>query len=370
VRASLTPGGLAYVSFNTLPGWYRKLAARDWLRFAARAPLASPTEAAGAGPREALDWLVKNASPELPAYRDDLRAVHARLVETDAAYLTHEYLAHDHHPVHVAEFLGEATAAGLAYVGDALPRESALELLPPEVLARIAGASVADALTVADFVRDTAFRRAVLARGDTAASLAFRPSERLDVRALVRDGALRVTSRLAPLGDAGASDVESFTHAGVTVQAAGPERLALRALAAVAPGSLTLDALAQAAGATTDRLADDLLQLALAAPGLDLRTREPRLTASPGERPRASGVARWHALEGGPLTNQWHEEVELAEPALRFVLSKLDGLTTRAELAHALRAHAKAGREVSEAEAAAVVTASLEALAKAALLVE
>jgi cyclopropane fatty-acyl-phospholipid synthase-like methyltransferase len=31
----LSPDGVGYVSFNVLPGWYERLAARDWLRFSA-----------------------------------------------------------------------------------------------------------------------------------------------------------------------------------------------------------------------------------------------------------------------------------------------------------------------------------------------
>ena len=98
----LAPGGVAYVSFNTLPGWYEKLAARDWMRFFA-------DEEAGA--RGELDWLAAQVSPEQSAYRHCLEQVRARLGETEAAYLVHEYLSEEHHPEHVGTFLGEAEAA-------------------------------------------------------------------------------------------------------------------------------------------------------------------------------------------------------------------------------------------------------------------
>ena len=46
IRAALAEAGVAYVSFNTLPGWYGRSAARDWMRLAARSSFAG-------GPREA-----------------------------------------------------------------------------------------------------------------------------------------------------------------------------------------------------------------------------------------------------------------------------------------------------------------------------
>ena len=32
IAGALAPSGVAYVSFNVLPGWYERMAARDWLR--------------------------------------------------------------------------------------------------------------------------------------------------------------------------------------------------------------------------------------------------------------------------------------------------------------------------------------------------
>ena len=60
-----------------------------------------------------------------------------RLAETDVAYAVHEYTAADHHPQHVGAFLAEAEAAGLAYLGDAIPSTTALELLPDAVRQRL-----------------------------------------------------------------------------------------------------------------------------------------------------------------------------------------------------------------------------------------
>ncbi len=71
-------------------------------------------------------------------------------------------------------------------------------------------------------------------------------------------------------------------------------------------------------------------------------------------------------MEGGPITNVWHQEVVLAEPVVRFILARLDGHASAGEVARAVRE--QQGDRVTEAEAAAIVQASLEMLAKAAVL--
>jgi SAM-dependent methyltransferase len=357
IRRSLAEEGVAYVSFNTLPGWYRNLAARDWMRFAARSAFAE-------GPRDGLRWLRGVVSPEHASYRRDLESVHGRLVATDAAYLTHEYLAEEHHPVHVSTFLAEAGDAGLTYLGDALPSEAAPELAPDAVRARAASLDLAGALQLLDFTRETAFRRALVVRTDTATTRRFRAPDRLDANVLAE---LRIASRLSPVGDAGTSDVESFRGAGTTVQASGSTRRALHALAQSAPRSIACVELARALGEPPLPLASDLYDLWLVTPGLDLHTCEPSFTTTVSERPRASAVARWHAIEGGPVTNVWHQEVELPESVVRFVLGKLDGAMTVDAVTAAVREREQA--RVSEVEAVAITRASLTLLSKAALLI-
>ena len=123
----------------------------------------------------------------------------------------------------------------------------------------------------------------------------------------------------------------------------------------------------EADGTTVEAMAAALYDVWIATPGLDLHAREPDFVTKASRLPRASAVARWHAMEGGPITNAWHQEVALAEPVVRFVLARLDGRKDAGQIARAVREE-QADR-VSEAEAAAIVQASLEMLAKAGLLV-
>jgi SAM-dependent methyltransferase len=353
VRA-LAPGGVAYVSLNVLPGWYERLAARDWLRAVA----ARPEDA-----RAQVEWLREHLSPELAAYRDQLRRVAARLGETDRAYAAHEYLADEHHPQLVRDFLAEAGAAGLRYLGDAVPATTAFELLDESVAARARDLDVAGAQQLVDFVRCTAFRRALLVRADACEASGWRWSPRLDAGAVAD---LRVASRLS----AGAG-ADQFQAGDEVVQVHDPiTRRALHELARAAPAALPVAELARRSGdpSAPPHLAAELFDLWLASGALDLHVHAPPLAAPAGERPLGCPVARWHAAHGGPLTNRWHQEVRLEDAVSRWVLARLDGTRTAADVARELRGE-PLGRALTDAEAHALLAAVFEQLRRSALLV-
>jgi SAM-dependent methyltransferase len=373
VAASLSPRGVAYVSFNVLPGWYARMAARDWLGFAKEA----------AGPAGSVAWLAAQVSPELGAYRSELEAVAARLKETDRAYAVHEYLAADNHPETLAAFAAQARSAGLAFLGDAIPSQTAVGLLPDAAAKRARAMDAVAAQQLADFVRATAFRRALLVRADTAAARVWTAPMDLDPAAI--EG-LRLSSRLRakPAGGSTVGGPEWFTSEAGSVQVGDPAaRRALSALARVAPRSMSFDEVAAEAlaaeglglgsapltmDAMRGALAGELFEVWLAAGGLELHAYEPALRTDVAILPRASPVARWRAANGGPITNVWHEEVRLAEPVVRFLLGRLDGTRDLAALVTDARA-AVAGAPLTEEELRSLVQGALALLASSALLV-
>ena len=346
----LAPGAVAYVSFNVLPGWYERLAARDWLR-------AFPVD----DPQTSLNWLRDAVSPELADYRRRLDAVARRLSETDPAYATHEYLADEHHPQRVGEMLAEADAAGLTYLGDAIPGETALEVMPDAVGDRARGLDPVRTQQLVDFVRCAAFRRALLVRTTDAAERGWSWPSRLESKAI---GGLRIASRLRP------HEGTRFDGPDTSVQVADADvRHALHELARVAPRSLAFDELTRCVG-TVDagKLQSELLDLWLATGAIDLHTHEPSMGDATSPRPEACSLVRSRAADGGTLTNRWHQEVRVDDPVLRHVLGLLDGLHTAGDVATALGSLAGSGA-LSADERLLLARASIESLASCALLV-
>jgi SAM-dependent methyltransferase len=360
--------GIACVSFNVLPGWYERLAARDWLRFAAASLGETPEQAP-----ESLGWLRTQLSGEHGDARRRLESVAARLRETDPAYALHEYLARDHHPLRVTDALGEAAAAGLRYLGDAIPAAAALELLPEGARLRAAGLDAIAGQQLLDFVQQTAFRRALLVRAGAPAPAIWTGSPDLDAGAI---RSLHVASRLRPVMplDAAAPQ-ESFADGDRVVQVADhAARRALRALAREAPRAVQFRALAHeilpglpsedAVGA----LASELFDVWLAVGGIDLYAHDPEVLAAPTERPLACPVARWHAEHGGVVTNRLHQEVLVPDAIVRWVLARLDGTRSESDLAREARS-LDANGAVADHELGTLIAASLDRIAACGLLV-
>jgi hypothetical protein len=135
-------------------------------------------------------------------------------------------------------------------------------------------------------------------------------------------------------------------------------RRALRELAGVAPRSLPFAELGRRVEAKdAGALRRELFDLWLATGALDLHAHEAAFTVTPGECPLACPVARWHALQGGAVTNRWHQEVRLEQPTLRRVLGLLDGSRRVEDIAVAAGCPTEVAR------------ASVEALAESALVV-
>lgn len=311
MASALSARGVAYVSFNVLPGWYERLAARDWLRAFATPDTARASMAA-------LDTVI---SPELAGYRSALGRVAARIAVTDASYVTHEYFAEEHHPQTIAELIDEAEAAGLRYLGDAIAQTTAFELAPNALAARVEHASSREAQLLLDFSRNTAFRRALFVRADTCDAEHWRWSKSLDANALA---SMRITSRLKPTHHEG-----ELVCGDTVVQVGAHGRDALREIARAAPHAAPIDVAWR----------EELFDLWLATDALDLHVHTPALADGSAERPLACAVARWHAVHGGAITNRWHHEIVLDDELARAVLARLDGTKSIADIARELVAH-------------------------------
>jgi hypothetical protein len=284
----------------------------------------------------------------------------------------------------VRSFLREAASVGLAYLGDAVPSTTALELQPDEVRSRALVLERAEAEQLIDFARNASFRRALLVRADAAKAASFSAPRELDRTAL---GSLCVASRLRPKeGGTPQGALETFEEGEQAVQVSGAEvRRALRALAEAAPAPLAfaeLARLARKAGAGGEAgdgkvldsfaldLASELFDLGLATGAIDwlALSAPPSFVRHPGEHPIACPVARWHAAHGGVVTNRLHQEVLLPDSIVRWVLARLDGTRTRATLVHEARSIGGAERATAD-QLRQLIDASIERLAACALIV-
>ena len=113
----LAPDGIAYVSYNTYPGWHLRGLVRDLL--------VRNTDGAGsaaeriARARDLLGFVTANAQDRSPAYGGTLREASMQFSRTDDGRLFHEWLERENRPVWFLDFAARASLHGLAPLADA-----------------------------------------------------------------------------------------------------------------------------------------------------------------------------------------------------------------------------------------------------------
>ena len=384
-RRHLAPGGIAYVSYNTYPGWHRKEMLRDMMGFHVRRLTRTSEKIEQA--RAVLQFLARFAREEGGTHRAVFEMLARELAGAEDSHVFHDYLEEYNCPIYFSEFAERAAAAGLQYVGSA-SAEAWDNNLPEEVasaLGQLENRIVREQYL--DYLCNRTFRRSLLSRAGVPRSES--PDARA-VRALFA-AANAWPARAEP--DAASDAPEEFvTHTGVRVTTNRPlMKAALAALARRAPGFLSFEELWEdtrlLAGerepeASAEDLAPILLQCCLSG-FLRLSLRPPPFSLRPPERPRAAALARIQAAEDPRVTTLLHRTLRL-EDVDRFVLTLCDGTRDRGDLVRLLVSAVEReefsltdpeGLPVQEPErrrafGAEAVEASLERLAGKALLME
>jgi methyltransferase-like protein/2-polyprenyl-3-methyl-5-hydroxy-6-metoxy-1,4-benzoquinol methylase len=164
----LTPNGVAYVSYNTLPGWGMLGMLRDMMRFHA-SRFKDPAKQI-AQSRALLQVLAKTVPSQDNPYGMLLKQSSEKLEQTADWYIYHEHLEEDNDPVYFHEFVGRAGALGLQFLGEAELLSMLTNQLPPEVQAalREVSGNIVHSEQYMDFFRNRTFRESLLCRQEVA----------------------------------------------------------------------------------------------------------------------------------------------------------------------------------------------------------
>lgn len=352
----LSPTGIAYVSYNTYPGWHLRGAVREMLQYHVE------TLPAGADPVAACRTLLRRIADTHPwrdtAYAAVMQAEARNAESLHGSHLVHDLLAADNNPASLRTFARRAALHRLDHLCDTtLPAAQPLNHAPEaaEVLA-----SIADPLersVAADHWLGRAFRADLLVHAGRA---------RHPEPAHWQLDRLHLSAQVAPVdGEPGRWRAVD----GPTVAVGSPAAAAaLAALGAAWPGRLTLAQLVDAGGGNggeiaqlaRDGIARGLIQIA-AAPA--------PFATSVGPRPVASPLARVQAVAGNRVASLDHRPVRIDDRATAAFLAALDGSRDRAALTALLVAEIDAGRvEAGARPLDAVLDDGLAGFARQALL--
>lgn len=349
---NLAPQGLAYVSYNTYPGWHARGMVRKLLAFHVRRT-APPTPLAQVdGARTFLEEVVRVIPDKASSYARILRTESEYLKGVPNSYLFHEHLEETNHPFYFHEFMDLAHAHGLKFLVEARSG-GMLDNLPEdarESLEEWAGDELGREQYL-DILCNRTFRQTLLTHA-TVQRLVEPTPEALD-SLWIGTGLGPVSldpddvTSLAPLefrmsdGEAGLTTNDPLIKAALVV------------LFEIAPRSLPFATLWERVLSRVGRTADpsnpqesDHLKHALLrcfmSSLIQLRTRPPEFATSVSERPVASPLARIQAEDADRLNNLRGRTVRL-DQFERLVLRSLDGNHDRQAILNALLARVDSG---------------------------
>jgi methyltransferase-like protein/SAM-dependent methyltransferase len=348
----LNPHGVAFISYNTYPGWHMRGMVREMMLYRVRK--LSDSAALISEARAFLDFLCTVAGmPEVAsltatdaaAYGAALRYEQNLLKQYQDTYVFHEHLEPINIPVYFSDFIGRAARHGLQYLSEADFVSAQIVNFPPAIVdaVRTIAADVVDVQQYLDFLSNRTFRQTLLCRRDV-------PLHRTpDPQALAP---FHVASPIRPASDTpdlAPAKPETFSsHVGKSLTADTPiVKAVMMQLGEAWPTATPFETLLQNARERLDpggprvysveRLTQDAqfvgttLLNCFAQGVVELHIHPARFCTQISSTPAASPVARLQARTGSTVVNMRHEQVMLDDLS-RQVLVYADGTHDRADV--------------------------------------
>ena len=326
---NLCENGIGHLSFQVHPGNYPWMVMHELLTRRARA--AGEANALPAA-REMLGilraCLSENQSPLAPLLRGQIDF----LEKMPDWFVAHETLAPINTATFFDEFIAQAAAQGLGYLGDAVPHVGAPERLAPaarQALQQNASSRIERELWM-DVLTQRQTRESILSH---ASALPSAEQARLPER--VRGLYVASPAKIRQQTPKPSSDVVYYTVGDAETGTA--DRIVkslIDRLIALWPESVSVDQLisleSRNLSVNEQKLCETLCQMQ--AFGLvEFDSVAPRCRRSVGEQPSTSPLARWQAARSDRVTNLRHTPGTVT-PLERLVLRRLDGSRSHSQL--------------------------------------
>jgi SAM-dependent methyltransferase len=330
-RDRLAPQGVAYISYNALPGWHLRGMVRQMMLFHTQ-HFPDPAQKI-AQAKAFLGLLLAGKGAEdgpAAAVKREAKRILDRGID---ALLFHDDLAEINQPFYFHEFAALAGHHGLQYLAEADFVEMQVAAHPPPVVAalRQLGDDIVVKEQYLDFLKCRRFRQTLLCRADVPLKREMAPG--LMRQFLIASDANPVSTN--PNLSAGAA--EEFSARGATLQVDDPlTKVAMLELRTAWPRALPFGELVRAARRCLNRppevddggvepLAEALLT-AYAANMVELHVWQAPWDVAREGRPVLSPLVRRQLTNGQEVvTSLRHTDSPVGAPALRALLLLLDG---------------------------------------------
>jgi methyltransferase-like protein/trans-aconitate methyltransferase len=346
-RERLRPQGVAYISYNTYPGWHMRGMLRDMMLYHTRQFADVQTRIDQA--RALVNFLADAVPSRENPYGLLLSGELGSMRTWSDTYIFHELLEVHNQPIYFHQFVERAARHGLRFLGEANFGTMLTGDLSSAVTATLheIGRGIVEMEQYMDFVRNRMFRQSLLCHAGT--SLDRTLTSACCANMHLRSRLQPVSGDLDPLQE---GEAEFRSPGGAIVSAKTPfQKAALLALTQSYPRPVHFSELVRRARVMAQRQAMEVHETrALESEEEDLRDAVFRCfceslidlhvfptacAVNPAERPVASVVARWQARPGGYVTNLFHEQVAL-DVVNAHLVRLLDGTRDRSALLESL----------------------------------
>jgi methyltransferase-like protein/SAM-dependent methyltransferase len=348
----MSPSGIAYISYNTYPGWRMRGMIRDMMRYHSgrfNTPQLRTQQA-----RALLDFLTQSVKQDGSAYSILLKQELETLRHQADHYLYHEHLEENNEPLYFHQFAERAKSRGLKYLGEARIGTMVTSNFGPEIekTLKILATDQIQAEQYMDFLRNRMFRESLLVKSTVNPNWAVNPENLRHLH--VASGARAVGPDGQPLTTtvniATEDNVSYRSGSGMTMATNRPIlKAVIQVLSEVYSTTMPFDALRKAArerigNVTTDpkQIVDDtnmiavgLLNCYMSSDLVELHGMPIQFNKKPSETPAALPWARLQATKQTVVTNRRHEVIRTNDLDKQLI-PLMDGKTAKPEIVEKL----------------------------------
>ena len=166
---NLSDNGIAYVSYNTYPGWKRLEQLRDIILYSEKRAKDQNLLERTLYTKNVLKMVADTMNSDERSRTQSnykISNIH-RVLNSSDYYVAHEYLETFNDPVYVSDFIERAQQQGCAYIGDEVPQRSFISCLSEDVadnIRALSNGNYIDKEQFYDYVYDTQFRMSLLTK--------------------------------------------------------------------------------------------------------------------------------------------------------------------------------------------------------------
>ena len=348
---NLSETGIAYCSYNTLPGWNNIKSVRDMMIFHSKS-FSDPREKILES-RRMLNFVSENVVDDNSAYKKILLDEILSIEDKEDGYLFHEYLEAENTPCYFYEFIEKAKRNGLMYLGDSSLPSMYLENLKDNAASKLY--EMNDTIRqeqYSDFLTNRRFRSTLLVRQGSEINRRLEPSVLDSIRFIPR------LMAKTPIVENDNGDIEELNLVGVRTQDIGASATLSGKIACAcyiqllssSPIPLSGDELIERVINNNSEMTEELIRnvwnevvLSLILKGVvTITTGAPHISKIISKKPSVFAPARLRGLTTNLVPNLRHELIKLTDDE-RLVLQYVNGSSTVNEIVQDVSKHVENG---------------------------